>query len=89
MIQKLRNGKGSVARFGTGTVRINAYTLKTRYGGQIELTQVKAQPVGSETDSSNVVSGSNKIVLDFASLQSLDILLEKLQDLRNDLEKES
>lgn len=83
MVQKLKNGRGAVARFGGGTVRINPYTLKTRMGGQVELTQCYKAAVGSSD--AKTIPQSNKIVLDFDSVESLDVLIEKLQDLREDM----
>lgn len=83
MIQNLRNGKGAVARFGNGTVKIKPYTLKTRFGGQVELTTCRKTDVGGEAKES--VPQSNKVVLDFSSVESLDVLIQKLQDLREDL----
>lgn len=85
MIQRLKNGKGTVARFGHGTVRIRAYTLATRFGGQIELTQCLKKSLGESVSKDEVLPESNKIVMDFESVKSLDQLIEKLQDLRQDL----
>lgn len=87
MIQKLKNGKGAIARFGNGTVRVKAYTLMTRYGGQIELTQCSKKSIGA--DPGPTVTESNKIVLDFNNLEGLDVLIEKLQNLREDLANET
>jgi hypothetical protein len=39
MIQLLKNKRGAVARFGAGLIKISQYTLKTRFGGQIELVE--------------------------------------------------
>lgn len=87
MIQKLKNGSGAVARFGNGTVRIKPYTLKTRHGGQVELTTCHKTKVGDEAFQTDRYS--NKIVLDFASVESLDVLIAKLKDLRDDLVNET
>lgn len=87
MIQRLKNGKGAVARFGHGTVRIRGYTLATRFGGQIELTQI-VKGRTHDPRKEDVVPDSNKIVLDFESISSLDTLIENLQNLRNDLVNE-
>lgn len=84
MIQRLKNGKGAVARFGSGTVKIISYPLKTRPGGQIELTTCKKSPIGYN-EGLETVEGSNKIVLNFPSVKSLDILIQKLEDLRETL----
>lgn len=83
MIQKLKNGKGAVARFGNGTVRVNPYTLKSRYGCQVELTTCPKAVVGD--NAKETIHNSNKIVLDFSSIESLDVLIEKLNNLREDL----
>lgn len=83
MVQKLKNGKGAVARFGKGSVRVKAYTLKTRFGGQVELTTCKKTQIGEKALES--IPHSNKIVLDFSSIESLDVMIETLQDLREDL----
>lgn len=87
-IQKLKNGRGAVARFGEGTVRIKPYTLQTRFGGQIELTQCRKKKTGEPVTQEDVVPNSNKIVLDFASIESVDVLIEKLQALREDMANE-
>lgn len=89
MIQKLTNGKGAVARFGRGTVRIRPYAMVTRFGGQLELTTCHQQAVGTSPVSKKlVVDGTNKIVLDFESMASLDQLIEKLNDLRDLIKEE-
>lgn len=87
MIQLLKNGKGAVARFGNGTVKVKAYTLQTRFGGQVELTTCSKTPIGEEPSSSK--GTPNKVVLDFSNLESLDVVIEKLQDLREDLKNGS
>lgn len=87
MIQKLKNGRGAIARFGNGTVRVKPYTLMTRFGGQVELTQCSKKNIGADPGES--VVGSNKIVLDFSSVAALDVLIEKLQHLREDLANET
>lgn len=84
MIQLIRAGRGMVARFGNGSVRISTYTLKARLGAQVELTQVRRQEIGSSAEKEDIIPESNKVVLDFASIESLDIFLEKLQELRSD-----
>ena len=88
MIQKMKNGLGAVARFGTRTVRIHAYTLKTRFGGQIELTQCRKMKEGESPSTEDIVPSTNKIVLDFQSIESLDILIDRLNDLREDMANE-
>lgn len=84
-IQKLKNGKGAVARFGNGTVRIRPYVLQTREGGQIELTQCRKKQTGEAVTKEDVIPQTNKIVLDFKSVESVDILMQKLQALRDDM----
>lgn len=88
MIQKLKNGRGAIARFGNRTVRIKPYTLRTRSGGQVELTQCRKMAADEVPTNEDVVANSNKIVLDFASLESLDVLIQRLQDLREDMANE-
>lgn len=89
MIQKLKNGKGAVARFGRGTVRIRPYAMFSRVGGQIELTTCQPQAIGtSPVPKSLIVEGTNKIVLDFESLASLNQLIEKLNDLKDLIKEE-
>lgn len=78
-----------MAFFGNGTVRINPYTLKTRYGGQVELTECSPKTIGGAATKDDVVPETNKIVLNFSSLDSLDVLIEKLQNLREDLANET
>lgn len=89
MIQKLKNGKGAVARFGNGTVRIKPYALVQRFGGQLELTTCEKKAVGTSPVSRNaIVEDTNKIVLDFGTMASLDQLIEKLNDLRDLIKEE-
>jgi hypothetical protein len=88
MIRKIQSG-GAMAFFGNGTVRVRPYTLKTRYGGQVELTECRPRAIGGAVDKEDVVYNSNKIVLNFESVDSLDVLIEKLQDLREDLANET
>lgn len=88
MIQKLKNGRGAVARFGNRTVRIKPYTLRTRFGGQVELTQCRKMGPNEAPSEQDVTANSNKIVLDFESIESLDILIQRLQDLREDMNNE-
>lgn len=87
MVTILRKGSGAVARFGQGTVKIKPYTLKTRFGGQVELTTCKKTATGADPGES--VRNSNKIVLDFSTLESLDAVIKKLQDLREDMENDA
>jgi hypothetical protein len=83
MIQRLKNGRGAVARFGNGTVKVRPYALKTRFGGQVELTTCGKTTIGEAAGDTQKVS--NKIVLDFANLESLDVLIDRLKDLRDDM----
>jgi hypothetical protein len=86
MIQKIRSvSAGLIARFGGGTVKVRAYVLKTRTGGQVEFTQCRKTTIGDEPDE---VLHSNKIVLDFTSLESLDVVIDRLQGLRDDMANE-
>lgn len=85
MIQRIKDGKGVVARFGMGTVKIHPYTLKSRFGGQVELTQCVPTKIGDPPVEGSLVPDKAKIVLDFASLKSLDVLIEKLKDLREEM----
>ncbi len=86
MIQKIRTGLGMVARFGSGTVRIHCYTLKTRFGAQVELVTCDKQEVGSGIDHDLPLPKGNKIVLDFSNIESLDVLIGQLQGLKEDFE---
>lgn len=85
MIQRIKDRKGVVARFGTGTVKIYPYVLKSRFGGQVELTECTPTEIGKQPEDGSLVPDKPKIVLDFGSLQSLDVLIEKLQDLREEM----
>lgn len=83
MVRLITNQKGAIAFLGQGKVQIRPYTLKTRSGGQVELTSCKKSEIGEE--SKGPIANSKKIVLDFANVESIDVLIEKLQDLREDL----
>lgn len=81
MVQLLKNKRGAVARFGAGLIKISQYTLKTRFGGQIELVETDV-PNGS------VIPDTNKIVLDFATVKSIDTMIRMLQDLKEGMIEE-
>lgn len=78
MIQLLKNKRGAVARFGAGLIKISRYTLKSRFGGQIELVETDV-PYGK------TINDTNKIVLDFATIKSIDTVIEMLKDLKEEM----
>lgn len=80
MIEKFKKGNGTMVQFGHGTVSVKPYALKTRYGGQIEMMNCSPSKIGSDPRSLN--QGSHKVVLDFSNVESLDVVIEKLQTLR-------
>lgn len=81
MIQLLRNKRGAVARFGAGLIKISQYTLKSRFGGQIELVQ-------TDVPNGTVLPDTNKIVLDFATIKSIDTMINMLKELREGIIEE-
>lgn len=87
MIRKLN--RGTSALFGNGTVRIRPYTLKTKFGGVVELTHIRKVKDVTKVTVEDVLPNSNKIVLGFDSIESLDTLISHLQDLRDDMANES
>lgn len=89
MIQRLKSGKGAVARFGRGTVLIKPYVLKTRFGGQIELTEIKKVKDLTKATDKDKIPGTNKIVLDFSNLESVNSLIHQLENLRDDMVNDS
>lgn len=88
MIKKFKTPAGSVgtmAFFGSGTVRIHGYVLKSRYGAQLELTECSKTEVGFPVTEDKIVEKTNKIVLDFASVKALDEVIRQLRDVREEL----
>lgn len=85
MIRLLKTGRGAFAKFGDGTVRIYSYLLKGRYGGQVELTSCVKTKTGANVPDDKVLEGTNKIVLDFGSIEALDLFIKKLQSLKEDM----
>lgn len=81
MIQLLKNKRGAVARFGAGLIKIHQYTLKSRFGGQIELTE-------TDVPNGKTLVDSNKIVLDFATVKSIDTMIQMLKDLKEGIIEE-
>jgi len=82
MVRSFKNGWGIMARFGLGSVRLHPYLLKSRKGGQLEITECVSAPLGAFVDKSDIIDESPKVVLDFRCTKSLDILIEKLETLR-------
>lgn len=79
MIKKFQNNKGTMVNFGQGTVRIKSHILQSRFGAQIELATCEKTELGKIPSKVNL---DNKVVLDFSSLESLDLLIEKLTGVR-------
>lgn len=88
MVRKIRNGKGLISFFGNGTIRINPYTLKSRFGAQVELAECDPYELGEEVPKEKIIQYVPKMVLDFANIESLDILIMKLQELRTEMKYE-
>lgn len=82
-IKATRGLRGVIARFGKGTVKVKQYLLKGRFGGQVELTTCPPTEIGE--DPNNGKSTGLKVVLDFSNVQSLDVVIERLQDLRKEM----
>lgn len=83
MIRVIGAGSGVMAYIGKGTVSIRVYPLTSRFGGQVELTQCLETPIGDVPN--NLVANRKKIVLDFCNLKSLDVMIEKLQQLKEEI----
>lgn len=88
MVRNIKNGSGLISFFGNGSVRIKPYTLKNRYAGQVELSECHPQNLGSEVLDENVDVTKPKMVLDFNNIESLDVFILKLQELRSEMEDE-
>lgn len=83
MLRPLKNG--TFVKFGNGTVRIRPYSLKSRFGGQIELTECIPLNIGADASELDVINDTVKVVLDFQSIESLDVLILKLEGLREEI----
>lgn len=82
MVQYFKKLDGIKALLGRGTTRILPYMLKTRPGGQVELASCVPTKIGTEPQGKTF---GPKIVLEFQNVESLNVLIEKLQDLREDM----
>jgi hypothetical protein len=89
MVKKFfKNKSGIWAKFGQGQVMIRSYLVGSRPAGQLELTTCyKVRP--NSDDEIIKVPYSDKIVLDFTTRQSVDILIQKLEDLKSLMEDAS
>lgn len=79
-----KNKSGLLATFGNGTTRVKQSLLKTKFGGTVELVTCRKTKVGEEP---TTVLESPRILLAFESVESLDVVIQKLQDLREGLEE--
>lgn len=71
---------GAIAKFGNGTVNVKAYPLQSRIGAQLELSRCVATNIGEKSE--KIFTREPNIVLDFTSLESLQIVIDKLEDIR-------
>ena len=76
------NKSGLLAVFGNGTVRVKHEMLKTKFGGTVELVTCRKTKIGEEP---LVALKSPRILLAFESVESLDVVIQKLNDLREEL----
>lgn len=82
MIRKLLNYNGTMVHFGKGTVRIKNNILQNRYGAQVELATCEQTQIGKNPKKTDQ---NNRVILDFTNVESLNVFIEKLTDLREDL----
>jgi len=80
MIKKFQNNKGTMVNFGKGTVRIKTHILQSRFGAQVEFVTCEKTELGKVPSKVDLL---NKVVLDFSTLESLDLLIEKLTEARD------
>lgn len=85
MVKSIRGKRGLFVRFGEGTIRINRHVLQSRFGGQIELAECMRSEIGVDVSKDRILENVPKVVLDFSSVKSLDVLIEKLKELREDM----
>lgn len=71
---------GTMVRFGDGTVRIRQYLVKSRPVGQVELTSCRPTPLGEQPP--HGYCGGPKVVLEFSNKESVDVLIDRLKDLK-------
>jgi prolyl-tRNA editing enzyme YbaK/EbsC (Cys-tRNA(Pro) deacylase) len=83
MVRAFKNKAGVIAKLGNGTVRVQAKTLQSRFAGQIELTECTKTKIGDVPPEGN--KSRSRIVLDFESLESIDVVIDKLIQLREEL----
>lgn len=84
MIRKTLDGGTLIAKFGRGTVHIKQHLLQSRYGGQVQLTPCRKSKIGKDVAKDNIFKNP-KIVLDFGSVESLQVLINKLEELKADM----
>lgn len=85
MVTRFKSVTGTRVKFGNGTVRVRPHVLQSRPGVQLELSSCKPTAIG-ETPDPVSRQMSEKVVLEFTSIQSIDVVMEKLQHLRECLE---
>lgn len=84
MIKKLKKYAGSLVKFGNGTVKIRV--RNTKLYSFCELTKVPLHEIGESITHVNPVPDSERVVLIFSSIESLDVLINQLQNLKNQME---
>lgn len=88
MVKHFKSVDGISIKLGEGTTRIHSYLVKSRPTGQIEMSTCFKVIPGIQ-DNIVKVPLSPKVVLDFSTRESIDILIKKLNDLKDQMEEAS
>ncbi len=83
MIKRLISN-GLKARMGFGTVKMR--TGKIKATGLIELTQIEQSEVGGVPGL--IIPDSPKIIIEFSSVQSVDLMIKQLEAVKSLLSKQ-
>lgn len=86
MISSFKTVQGLRIKFGDGTLRLRPHVLQSRFGTQLEIMNCQKTTIG---EIPTKVTDSNKVVLEFSNVASLDVLIAHLQHLRNEMVDEN
>ena len=70
--------------FGHGTLRLRPHSTPSG-ASVLVITQCKKTKIGDSVGSNKVTSNSPLVTMNFINIESLDVLLEKLQYLREEM----
>lgn len=81
MISTVKSLEGTLIKFGDGTLRLRP----SKFGSQLEIISCKKTEIGEVPSSDKLIPGAQRIILEFTSVESLDVLLNKLNWIRSQM----